>query len=491
MTTLQQNVTVVVLGDLGRSPRMQYHAVSLAKAGFTVSLVGGIGVPCVEDVITAQAITEHRLSPAPWCGGNRKDCCQCSRRLFLLYAPFKVLFQIVQLLFLLLFTLPYSTAVLVQNPPSIPTLFVVWIACRLRGSRFVIDWHNFGYTILELTLPSSKGCGVGGCILRLAKVYERWMGQRADAGLCVTRAMKQWLKEEWNIQASVLHDRPPSFFSRASLDVQHDLFSRLSSDFKSCETKTNQQARTNTTAQTLFTALSKPGGVPVRREDRPALVLSSTSWTPDEDFGVLLDAIDLLRHRALTLRKKGGTFPTMVFVVTGKGPQRAMYEEKMKTMNLAQDGFHFLTMWLEASDYPLLLGSADLGVCLHTSSSGLDLPMKVVDMFGCHLPVCAYNFNCLNELVVHDTNGLVFNDSTELAEQLYTAFHAFPKNTQLLERLARGAKFDMGWHENWMNNALPVMLGEKEEKEKEKEKEKEGGKQTGRRRRSSSRKKTT
>merc|ERR1712086_957084 len=41
------NITVVVLGDLGRSPRMQYHAVSLAKAGFTVSLVGGIGEPCV------------------------------------------------------------------------------------------------------------------------------------------------------------------------------------------------------------------------------------------------------------------------------------------------------------------------------------------------------------------------------------------------------------------------------------------------------------
>ena len=35
-----KNVTLVVLGDIGRSPRMQYHALSFAQNGWTVDFVG-------------------------------------------------------------------------------------------------------------------------------------------------------------------------------------------------------------------------------------------------------------------------------------------------------------------------------------------------------------------------------------------------------------------------------------------------------------------
>nr|GMD33320.1 chitobiosyldiphosphodolichol beta-mannosyltransferase-like isoform X3 [Ipomoea batatas] len=112
-------------------------------------------------------------------------------------------------------------------------------------------------------------------------------------------------------------------------------------------------------------------------------------------------------------------------------------------------------MWLPAEDYPVLLGSADLGVCLHTSSSGLDLPMKVVDMFGCGLPVCAVSYSCIKELVKVEHNGLLFSSSSELADELMMLFKGFPDECDILKSLRKGAletrssaKWDSGWEEN-------------------------------------------
>jgi beta-1,4-mannosyltransferase len=100
----------------------------------------------------------------------------------------------------------------------------------------------------------------------------------------------------------------------------------------------------------------------------------------------LLDAIVELDDKACSV----DTFPELQFVITGKGPEKKRYEELIKKLGLRKCNIQ--TKWLLAKDYPKLLASADLGVCLHYSSSGLDLPMKVVDMFGSGLPVCAINY---------------------------------------------------------------------------------------------------
>lgn len=42
----EKSIQIVVLGDIGRSPRMQYHAISFAKHGGRVDLIGFKGRCC-------------------------------------------------------------------------------------------------------------------------------------------------------------------------------------------------------------------------------------------------------------------------------------------------------------------------------------------------------------------------------------------------------------------------------------------------------------
>ncbi|XP_039123480.1 UDP-glycosyltransferase TURAN-like [Dioscorea cayenensis subsp. rotundata] len=108
-----------------------------------------------------------------------------------------------------------------QNPPSVPTLATVKFSSWLRRSSFLIDWHNFGHTLLGLSHGRSH------IIVKIYHWFEKFFGRMADGSLCVTQAMQHELAQKWGIKATVLYDQPPEFFHPVSIAEKHELFCRL------------------------------------------------------------------------------------------------------------------------------------------------------------------------------------------------------------------------------------------------------------------------
>ncbi|KAG2141915.1 glycosyltransferase family 33 protein [Suillus clintonianus] len=479
------SVAILVLGDVGRSPRMMYHAESFAKLGFDTYLIGYKGSKPIPS-LTSESLPHIRFSylsePLPFVAWIP----------FILASLIKIVYQIATILYTLVFDIPHPPEfIMVQNPPSIPTLALVWLVGGMTGSKVIIDWHNLGYSILALRLGETH------LLVKIAKRFEIMFGSSAYAHLFVTNAMRDHLVQEWCLigHKAVLRDRPPSHFHKCLPQEVHELFRRLGPSISpSLAAFLPSASPPYSTHLTEHRLLSMPS----LRQDRPALLVSSTSWTPDEDFGILLEALKLYESRAREVNltdcenvrperdsKERRVLPRIWMVITGKGPLKERY---MADVELLQKNWQYVrctSLWLEAEDYPLLLGSAVLGVSLHSSSSALDLPMKIVDMFGCGLPVCALDFACLPELVKDGINGLVFINASQLAEHLEALLTSFPLSPALdslrtsLERASQ-APFNIerrvhnhehqevadwewsSWSENWNRIMKPLVLRDAE-----------------------------
>lgn len=80
----------------------------------------------------------------------------------------------------------------------------------------------------------------------------------------------------------MLYDKATSKFKKeVSVKEMHEVFQRAKLTDKGDN-------------KTLFTELDSVTKQPVLRKDRPVFLLSSTSYTPDEDFMVLVNALDML-----------------------------------------------------------------------------------------------------------------------------------------------------------------------------------------------------
>ncbi|KAK8227564.1 beta-1,4-mannosyltransferase [Phyllosticta capitalensis] len=409
-----KRIQIVVLGDIGRSPRMQYHAMSLARHGYTVDIIG-YKESDIHPALDSDSKV-HIVPIPPWPRKWQTD----DRKLFVLMAPLKVIWQTWGLFAAMSYKTSPSRFVLVQNPPSIPTLLIARVACILRNTTFCIDWHNFGHSILALKLGPSHP------LVRISHFYEYFVTKDAPINFTVTAAMARVLRENHDRTGVVpLYDRPPAHF---------------------------QPCPSATARSEGFLSLATQQSWPVDFSSSPLsprVIVSSTSWTPDEDFSLLLTALSSYSAAA-----KSNSLPPIIAIITGKGPQKEYYLSKITEMQGHGKLTHvrILTAWLSIEDYARLLSYAHLGVSLHTSSSGVDLPMKVVDMFGAGLPVVGWDrFEAWSELVQEGMNGRGFGSAEALGDLLVELMG----DEKQMQKLREGAEKETQrrWNDEWEEKA--------------------------------------
>jgi beta-1,4-mannosyltransferase len=399
---------------------MQYHARALAEAGVDVDLVGLEGTPLSRLVTDEPRIHVHRLKPAL----SRFHGMSIGYAGFATGDALRLAFR----LWCRLRALARPDLVLVQNPPAFPTVAVTWLALHTRAVRFVIDWHNLGYMLLQRRL------GRWHPAVRIARWIERRDARRVDANLCVSRSMVAFLQSRFGVtRANVLYDRPARVFVAMDRPARERF--RLG----------------------LFGRMGVIGGP-------TGFIICPSSWNEDEDFDVVTDAVLCLEERIRGWEGGaiGRRFPQLIILVTGDGQRRAEFERRFA--GLPARRVHLRTRWLEPDEYPLVVGSADVGLCLHRSTSGVDIPMKIADLFGAGVPVCALDYGaCLAERVRHADNGLLFSTARQLADILFDLFEAYPADQSMLDRLRVGARKSARptWDEGWQREAKELLIGDR------------------------------
>lgn len=393
-----EHYVVVVLGDIGRSPRMQNHCVCLKNLpDSSVHIIGYTDSPLFKELVESDNVIVHRIRPF----------ISLPRWLFPVYAVFKILWLLLQLLIIAI-RLPKFEVVLAQNPPSMPTVPFCWFLKLIKGKKFVIDWHNLGYSILKVNKTHNF-------IVNIAEKLEFFFGIRANGHITVTEALKQLLEQK-GIKSSVVYDRPSNIF------------------------QPNRDHRGRFAEQ-------------LKIDDDDIWIMTATSWTPDEKVAQLIDTAEVLENM-LKDDDKG-----VSFIITGKGPDRRAFEAEVNSRNFTHVSFKCL--YLDSyEDYAKLLASCDAGVSLHISSSGVDLPMKGLDMVGAGLPLLSVNYQCISELVDDHVNGLLFDDPRELAQIINKLF--FTKEIDV-EELRHGSikSGERKWDQEWEENAKPVLTIQK------------------------------
>lgn len=278
-----RHVVFVVVGDIGRSPRIAYAASSLLAEPpspssseeprpFFVHIVAYDEAPLPAALAEAESAKRLLVHPLRRPRVERLRSRLCSfplgRLVFWAAKGTEQCFSLTTSLAELFFSLRSTgfgvtgrgrlgVAVL-QNPPGFPGLWITQACCRLFGLGFVVDWHNFTHAALFHVPNAAAGRAEEAlsfrkrtfglarkAAVRASARLEFFVGRRADASLCVSRLMQSQLSAKGLRAARLLRDRPASALRPLSLWHRHSValaFLSLSSPEDSEDSEESEEA---------------------------------------------------------------------------------------------------------------------------------------------------------------------------------------------------------------------------------------------------------
>jgi beta-1,4-mannosyltransferase len=401
-------MAVIAIGDLGRSPRMLNHALELARSGAAVDLVGLEGEAVAAAVATHPRIRLHRLRAFERLRSRR------GRLAFAGLAVVRQLLLAAQLAWVLAARLRRVEVLLVQNPPAFPALPLALAHRRWRRAQIVLDWHQTTAAMLELRFRRWRRRTR--LVAWLGRVEGR-LARHADDHLCVGEALGDHLRRHWGIDAAVVPDLAPERFALA------------------------------------LAAHSPHAGA---MHGPPPVVIAPSGWSADDDFDLFFAALQEW-DTLLSQRADHRPVPHARLLLTGRGERRAEVEAALRQASWRH--LEVQTAWFSPEEYPAALAGADLGLSLHASAGGLDVPIKLCELLACGVPVLCLDYGpAVRERIRDGVNGRLFSSAVGLATLLDELLGAFP-DAPALARLRAGVRAEPleSWESAWRRSVLPVL----------------------------------
>lgn len=137
----------------------------------------------------------------------------------------------------------------------------------------------------------------------------------------------------------------------------------------------------------------------------------------------------------------------IAFLIFANGKTQQSLIQNLNKITLKNAIARFISVNTDA--YALAIRSSDLGILYKASINGFDISSEVYQYFSCHVPIAAFEFGCIRELVKEGETGFIFKTDEQLWNIIISIFIKKEIDMNSMKK-ACGQKIQ-SWDDSWIS----------------------------------------